>query len=424
MRKTLIAAGVAVALLAIHQVPALAAGPAPTEVQIGWADLAKKTLRVSWQDSGEKNLVRVEYPDLPRLNQFLVAQDAGGSNEVVLDTSQFVWQDRARVTVESSDGGVTTARTPSVWFDTQRAAKAVIVGAESLPGRSLRLSWSRAIPADATPNDPLDRPLSEETLDVGFRSTAGETYPVPIDSSTATVPAAIAAQATSVNATNEWGKTSSDQAVVQGATTAILKISPVGQFQRPISFTATAEPRECLAVSCPFSSAMPPTQLQARPDATKPWKTIGTYTGYSTFTRTFPTSGGREYRLYVPAWQTRDYSRWFVGAAVSTSARYSATQAYLATVGFTTNTAQVGQVVKLAVKVLPAGTVKASLQSYDGKVWRHSTYVPLTKGVGTYSFKAAGRGTTRYWRVVVPKMTMNGLPIVATTSKAFKLTVR
>ena len=68
--------------------------------------------------------------------------------------------------------------------------------------------------------------------------------------------------------------------------------------------------------------------------------------------------------------------------------------------------------------------MKADLQWYDGKVWRHSTYVPLTKGTGTFSFKAAGRGTTRSWRVIVPKMTMNGLPIVATTSGTFKLTVR
>ncbi|WP_040454773.1 hypothetical protein, partial [Kribbella catacumbae] len=38
---------------------------------------------------------------------------------------------------------------------------------------------------------------------------------------------------------------------------------------------------------------------------------------------------------------------------------------------------------------------------------------PLTKGKGTFSFKAAGRGTTRYWRVAVPKMSYYGKPIVA-----------
>ncbi|WP_026163714.1 hypothetical protein, partial [Kribbella catacumbae] len=63
--------------------------------------------------------------------------------------------------------------------------------------------------------------------------------------------------------------------------------------------------------------------------------------------------------------------------------------------------------------MLPAGTVKAGLQWYDGKAWRHSTYIPLTKGKGTFSFKAAGRGTTRYWRVAVPKMSYYGKPIVA-----------
>ncbi|MDX6263533.1 MAG: hypothetical protein QOH84_5221 [Kribbellaceae bacterium] len=93
-------------------------------------------------------------------------------------------------------------------------------------------------------------------------------------------------------------------------------------------------------------------------------------------------------------------------------------------VGFNTFTAKVGQLVKATVDVQPAGTVKADLQWYDGKAWHHSAYIALTKGKGTLNLKASGRGTTRSWRVVVPKMSMNGLPIVATASRAFKLTVR
>ncbi|WP_020387730.1 hypothetical protein [Kribbella catacumbae] len=51
-------------------------------------------------------------------------------------------------------------------------------------------------------------------------------------------------------------------------------------------------------------------------------------------------------------------------------------------------------------------------------------YIPLTNGKGTASFKAAGSGTTRNWRITVPAMTYNGLPIVATVSKVFPLAVR
>jgi hypothetical protein len=50
--------------------------------------------------------------------------------------------------------------------------------------------------------------------------------------------------------------------------------------------------------------------------------------------------------------------------------------------------------------------------------------VPITKGKDVQYVRAAGRGTTTYYRVAVPQMTYYGLSIVSTESKAFKLTVR
>jgi hypothetical protein len=50
--------------------------------------------------------------------------------------------------------------------------------------------------------------------------------------------------------------------------------------------------------------------------------------------------------------------------------------------------------------------------------------VPIAKGKAVRYVRAAGRGTTTYYRVAVPQMTYYGLPIVSTGSKAFTLTVR
>ncbi|MEU4395127.1 hypothetical protein [Kribbella sp. NPDC023855] len=50
--------------------------------------------------------------------------------------------------------------------------------------------------------------------------------------------------------------------------------------------------------------------------------------------------------------------------------------------------------------------------------------IALVNGKGTVSFKASGRGTTKNWRIAVPAMTYNGLPIAATVSRTFPLSVR
>ena len=398
MRKTLIAV-TALVLLGAYQVPAQAAPPdAPADVQISWADVAKKTVKLTWKDSGEKNYFDYE----------IDGADAG-------------------------DDGAESAQAVSPWFDTARPAVPSLTDATPLADGSLRLNWSlAAVPADTTPNDPLDLGPASETVGPGIWPQGGspkaERFPRPAGSTTGVVPPRPRPFPVRVYAQNEWAQVSSKQSVTFAVMALSIKVPAVADFGRLMYPGGTAGAQNCLTVSptCGLDTgAGIVVTMQRRADATKPWNYAGRYLeqGDGIEAYTAPT-GGQQYRYYLPTWKYFFQNDWTVTSPVSTTARYSATQAHFVVAGFNTLTAQVGQILRTTVEVRPAGAVKASLQWYDGKVWHHAAYIPLTKGKGTLNVKAAGRGTTRYWRVAVPKMTYNGLPIVTTGSRAFKLTVR
>ncbi len=428
MRKPLAVVTAALIVLGGNQLPAHAAAPAaPTDVQISWADVAKGTVRITWKDNGEANFIGQESDGLPTdPPSWIAKQDAGGNNELILTNVRTGWH-KLRLTVRSWANGAESPRTPTAWFDSQLPAAPVLTGGAPLADLSLRVTWSQALVEDITPNDPLDRPASDETLTATVTPNNGgpvEKFPLALGTKATTIPPRPRPYPVRLTAANEWGTATPVASITFGTMTVGLRIDPLATYQKSVHFDVVNGAKSCL--TCGYDSGRGITSyLQSRADASQPWKTVAFYGGqgaqFSAFVTTY---GGRQYRIYVPAWTEISTDRSIVTPAASTSARFSATQAAFRVAGFNTLTAQVGQVVKTTVDVLPAGTVKSSLQWYDGKVWRHSVYIPLTKGKGTFSFKAAGRGTTRYWRVVVPKMTMNGLPIVATPSKAFKLTVR
>lgn len=215
--------------------------------------------------------------------------------------------------------------------------------------------------------------------------------------------------------------------------TTSLQLPASATYGTGIPFTGVAGVRTChdpfLNCQDPVNLYLPnpgiQTELQARRDATQPWKTIGRYSNQELkFTGNFRIYGGSQYRLYVPAWSHLKDKELTVAPAISTSPRTVAVQAKFLAAGFNTSTALVSQPVKATVSILPATTGKAALQWYDGARWRTSSYISLVNGKGATTFKAAGRGTTHSWRVVTPVLTNNGLTIVATTSRTFKLSVR
>lgn len=438
MRRTIAVATAALVLLGGTQLPASAVAPdAPTDLQVSW--LNPKVLRVTWADAGAANIVRVEYQSGGQLTK--VTRTADAPNEYDRSGNGLAAADEiVRISVVSVDAaGVESAPAVSPWFDTIGPHRPTFTAATPLADGSLKLDWSLAdVPADTTPNDPLDRPATDETVTLYVNNNSPEpglTFRLPAGSTTATLPPIPRPYPVSIHTENEWvirGGSSGGSWVVFNEMTAALTAPASGVYSENIQLTAVAGTRMC---ATPLVNCMDPanpfvanpgilTELQSRPDAAHPWKTIGRYGDKPLrYPITFRVYGGSQYRLYVPTWSHLKVRELTVAPAISTSARTNAVRSKLVA-GFNTSVAQVGQLVTATVNVLPAGTVKADLQWYDGKIWRHSTYVQLTKGKGTFSFKAAGRGTTRSWRVVVPKMSMNGLPIVATTSGTFKLTVR
>ncbi|GAA0941348.1 hypothetical protein GCM10009554_32890 [Kribbella koreensis] len=425
MRKPLAAVTAALILASGTQLPASAAAAAPTDLQVGWADATTGKYKITWQDSGEANRVKIEYEDSDP-TVWLDTPTGAEPNEYLGQSTRLRRNKIARIIVVNVDEtNAESAAAISPWFDTNLPGVAEIQRADVLATGAVQLTWYRE-PAlqDTTLNDPLDQPSTNEHVIPAIHPTSGpvESFPAPAGVKTATVPPRPRPYSIKVRTQNEWGYVIADRdSTVEVTTlTATLGIPAVGQYLSTVKFSAEVGSPECFGVVCGYG----PVYLQARADATKPWRTIGKYNAEPPkFSASIGVYGGRQYRLYVPAWSYYS-SDIRVAPALYTAPRYSAAQAKFSVVGFNTTSAKVGQLVKATVNVLPAGTVKADLQWFDGKVWRHAAYIALTKGKGTLSFKASGRGTTRSWRVTVPKMSMNGLPILATTSRTFKLAVR
>jgi hypothetical protein len=430
MRKTLIV-GTAAVMLAISQLPAQAAAPdAPTDLQLSWSETARGEIQVRWKDNGEANRVYRLYEgsDTPML---LARSGVAGTNEKLVLTSFFTSDRTSRIMVTTVDAaGVESPATSSPAFDSFRPPEPVLTGADPLPDQSLRLTWTQAaIPADTTPGDPLDRPLDESTVGPAIwwtQTDAAKTelFPKPVGTTTAAVPPRPRPYPTMIIATNEWGTTSSDRSVTFATMALSLTVPATNRFSMGMSMTGIVGAQDCgpTLPTCRKEYSVLMT-LQARADATKPWTYFGRYSGGGQYHNSANVHGSQQYRLVVPTWKDLSDPYWTVTSPVTTTARYSATQATFSTAWFNKHSAKAGEVVKVAVSVHPEGTVRADLQWWDGKVWHHGAYIPLTKGKGALNIKASGRGTTRSWRVVVPKMTYNGLPILATGSRAFKLTV-
>ncbi|MFK4084271.1 hypothetical protein ACI2LF_09205 [Kribbella sp. NPDC020789] len=68
--------------------------------------------------------------------------------------------------------------------------------------------------------------------------------------------------------------------------------------------------------------------------------------------------------------------------------------------------------------------MKAALQKWDGKQWRYLRAVQLdAKGSASIPMRAPLRGVGKY-RIATPAVKYKGLPVDASTSLPFTLTVR
>ncbi|MFC9687929.1 hypothetical protein ACFTSF_05280 [Kribbella sp. NPDC056951] len=419
MRKLLASATTAAVMAATLSTPAWAADPAPTDVQISWAG---DQIRVTWADDGAANTIRTTVP-ADGGSAVLGGRVEGETNELMVSPSMLgADREQVQITVASGTTGHWGAPTASVTFDTRRPAPLFIQDADLLADRSVRLRWTQATRADQTPNDPLDRPTSEDWRLVWVDQWAGSrrlaTYPIAPDTTTMTVPAqAEPWTSTSVQTGNVWGRSVSgpledSRTVHTGTQRAGISVPAQGVFGERLGIYSTLD-------------ANHPVQLQARPTSTAPWKTVGRYSG--SVGRPFETGiaslGGRQYRLWVPAVKEIEEGWIDLFSAASTSAKSSQTTTKFAVVGFDKKAAELGTNVYLTVKIQPGVTVRGNLQRWANGSWRSGPVVQIKNGAMVrMPIKTALKGETRY-RVVLPKFSYNGLPILATTSKTFTLIV-
>ncbi|GAA0941356.1 hypothetical protein GCM10009554_32910 [Kribbella koreensis] len=430
MRKTLLA-GTAAVMLVTSQLPAQAAAQAaPTDLQLSWSETAQGQIQVRWNDNGEANRVYRQYDDSDDL-MLLARSGAAGTNEKLVLTDFFDAKRTSRILVTTVDAaGVESPAINSAWFDSLRPTAPVLTNADPLPDQSLRLRWTQAAtPADTTPGDPLDRPSSESTVGPVIWWTEAdaaktEFFLKPAGTTSAAVPPRPRPYPISVIGSNEWGTTRASTSVTFATMALTFAVPATNEFGRGMWMTGVVGAQDCgpTLPTCRKNYPVSMT-LQTRADATKPWSYFGRYVEDGQYQTLANALGSQQYRMTVPSWKYLDDSHWTVTAPVSTSARYSATKTRFFTAWFNKRSATVGQVVKLAVWIKPEATVRADLQWWDGKVWHHGAYVQLVKGKGALNVKASGRGTTRSWRVLVPKMSYYGKPIEATGSRAFKLAV-
>jgi hypothetical protein len=434
MRRT-VATAAAVSLLAAGQVlPAAAAPPAaPTDVQIAWGG---QGIKITWQDTGEKNIVRAEYPDLHRTDGIALV-GATEPNGIVTFRPGFAEADRVRITVTSVVGDTESTATPTAYFDTWLPGYPFVQDAELLPDLSVRLKWTQAAPhVDVTPDDPMDNPPFDPDYirariagPVPADPSQQERIPLTVGSTTGVLPPRPRPETIALEAGNEWGgwylgHEPAHRQVSVGTMTGRFTVPAQTTFGDYVRISTSLDEFFCTCAEQRDSSI--PVLLQARPTATSAWTTVGRYTGgtASAFPTWITSVGGRQFRLWVPARKQLDQGSVRLTPASSTSARTTTTLARFVTSGFNVTSARVGQMVKLTVDVRPGGTVKGALQRWDGKYWRSVLTVPITKGKAVMYVRAAGRGTTTSYRVAVPSMTYYGLPILTTGSRSFKLTVR
>ena len=427
MRRIVATATAAVLLGAPQTTTAHAAPPPPTDVQVGWSDAATSLMRVHWTDAGASNRLRIEYQDGTAPTDWLATSNNDFNHHWAVQSGK-----TARIAVVTTDATGDSAAAYSPWFDTNIPAAPTVTAAVPQADGSLRLTWTNPpAPKDITPGDPLDLPVGkvgEEIVRVWSRpADTTEQFSHPLGTTTVVVPPRPRPLTARVIATNEWGGMSPEQVDYTDMKFGLKAGPAYGVFGKPMTISGIAgallcdDPGNC-GKGRLFGGAGIPVTMQTRASAAKPWEYAGRYTSldlYGFEARPIAV-GGREYRFYAPAW--KGYS--IVTAMSISGSKYIPTLADFAVAGFNVRTAQVGQMVKLTVDVKPGGTVKGALQRWDGKYWRSVLTVPVAKGKATMYVRAAGRGTTTYYRVAVPGMTYYGLPIQTTGSRSFTLTVR
>ncbi|GAA1705346.1 hypothetical protein GCM10009745_61250 [Kribbella yunnanensis] len=418
MQKLAATTAAAVLLTAGLSTPAQAADPPapPTDVQVSWAG---DKVRVTWEDTGQANMVYLTSPGYA----YLAAEPpADAPNEVLLDPRNIRDQAEMRIAVRTivDRQESTSAHTPL--FDTHRVPKPTILSAASSSGSSVRMWLRQDEVTDKNPNDPLDHPAGAWLRATISGPAAGEQreFLIPSGTQHADVPVRPGAVTIKLSASNEWGSFPVYGTVQVGTMRVSAALPARASWQM---FTITGR----VHMSEPTAGEAIAVAIQARPNAASPWKFVtGTsaQTGSTIIPATLGAAGGQEYRLWVSETSVLRDNTFLLTPAASTTGKFVRRNALIDRAEFFPTRAPASTTVTLYVHVGPELPMKAALQKWDGKQWRYLRAVQLdAKGNAKIPMRTPLRGTAKY-RIATPPVKYKGLPVDATTSLPFTLTVR
>ncbi len=436
MLKRSIALAGAAALVTVLGAPSASAGSARaagvTNVQVVWADAKQHSIRITWDESQ------------PAANTLVLRSvaSAGGNefghttadqpNVYVVDAETLGPQSDAadEVWIEVSDGSGTTGRTDA--FDRFNYRGYPTTTAFEADG-SLRWTVAPDTSVDATPNDPLDRPLDYTYIPQQRVRTDNPSIPTcdginlaPTSARTGTIPDPGHLYDLVILVDNEWGTVGGPRTGV-GRTRSLTTTGPAAtKLGEKTTLTGvltedflweTMAPPGCSGwiEQVPGQSVV----IQQRTSATAPWTTAGTtktIDAWGKYTAVLTNPGHREYRAV--RLKTIFSGRASYGGVGEIKAVRATTRVVSAK--FIQPVIKLGTRPQAYLWVDPAGTQKAALQFKNASgVWQGVAYKSLYAGRGLLAFPWNKRGATqfRWW---VPA-TANA---DATYSGVFTLTVR
>ena len=439
MRIVTLALGASI-IAAAGLVPATAVGrqAAIGNVTVAWADGAHSAVRVSWTETTPAaNTVRLRNSD--GIVEDLAQAAAGEPNQV--DVPRRVFGSTAKRELTSRvvvSAGAESAS--SATFDRYVPGGPVVMA--FLPGGSMSFDLPASRRPDPTPRDPLDVAGLDRFTPSRILPGPGQDWDgcdVVYGPEVTSLPFVLPYPATSylmyMYASNEWGDQTSFAEVMRSQ----VSISPhqpvdygAGILARgggsAISFMQSGSPPLCRA----DVRAVPKTfVLHARRDATAPWAAVrsGQVSANGSFVTVAGALGARQYRAVVPN-QLVPPTGYADAASAAMYGSVSEVRAVLVrtrTLGarFLDPSVPYGARASAFLAVAPGGSQRALLQYRTANgLWRGLTYKTLASGRGTATFTWLHRGSTAFRWYVPASISPARLPVAASFTPAFPLTVR
>ena len=390
---------------------AVAADPAPTNVQISWKDDTFQYVHVTWaEDAPRPNKVFIRTVGQPAQSVVTyVAADAPNALDLPkAPISALKGPLEIGVAVGTSAGETSTVAVSSK-FDNNAPGRPVLSWFDATGSSTLTVAWySGGRPLDSTYRDPLDR-SDPETFQPQY-AVGGAPIAIgqPSMATRVTFTGPTTGYKLSVVARNEWSAGPAMAELTARPTKLTAKIPTWATYDKWVMIRGTFD----------SGPAVRGVVLQARNSATSPWYVVGGNSfDNGQYWLEAISRGTRQYRVALPNMITGSAAYFGTYSAPVTMT----TQQVVRSARFLTTTLKYGAEARAELLTNPAITGKVSLQRWNGKTWTGVKDVAITKGraVGTFPARQPGRVAYRYY---VPARTWNGLFVAATYSPNFVLT--